>query len=92
MSINKNELISRIQSCLYNINYSINERFFKQTLRMMLEYLNVESEIKNKAIEEFTKEIVAEYDNDGCPGVTDYLDYKLSIRELFQIAEQIKGE
>lgn len=46
---------------------------------------------RNKAIDDFTKEIVAEYENDGCPGVTDYLDYRLSIRELFAIAEQMKG-
>lgn len=44
-----------------------------------------------KAIDKFTKEIVAEYDNDGCPGVTDYLDYKISIRDLMKIAEQLKG-
>lgn len=46
----------------------------------------------SKAIDKFTKEIVAEYDNDGCPGVTDYLDYKISIRDLMKIAEQLKGE
>ena len=51
-----------------------------------------EQEIRNKAIEEFKKAIVAEYDNDACPNVTDYLDYKLSIRELFEIAESMKGE
>ena len=50
-----------------------------------------DKEIRNKAIDDFTKEIVAEYDNDGCPGVTDHLDYRLSIRELFEIAEQMKG-
>lgn len=45
----------------------------------------------NKAIDEFEKEIVAEYDNDACPGVTDYLDYTISIRDLFKIVEQLKG-
>lgn len=44
-----------------------------------------------KAIDEFVKEIEAEYDNDGCPNVTDYLDYKISIRDLHKIAEQLKG-
>ena len=48
-------------------------------------------EIRARAIDEFEKEIVAEYDNDGCPGVTDYLDYTISIRDLFKIAEQLKG-
>ena len=48
--------------------------------------------IREKAIDEFEKEIVADYDNDGCPGVADYLDYKISIRDLFKIAEQLKGE
>lgn len=51
-----------------------------------------EEEIRNKAIDEFVKEIEAEYDNDACPNVTDYLDYKISIRDLFKIAEQMKGE
>ena len=45
----------------------------------------------NKAIDDFVKEIEAEYDNDGCPNVTDYLDYKISIRDLHKIAEQLKG-
>ena len=48
-------------------------------------------EIRNKAIEDFAKECEAEYDNDGCPGVSDYLDYKLSLREIFEIAEQLKA-
>lgn len=47
-------------------------------------------EIRAKAIDEFVKEIEAEYDNDGCPNVTDYLDYKISIRDLHKIAEQLK--
>lgn len=47
-------------------------------------------EIRNKAIDDFVKECEAEYDNDGCPGVSDYLDYKLSLREIFEIAEQLK--
>ena len=46
---------------------------------------------RNKAIDEFVKEIEAEYDNDACPNVIDYLDYKISIRDLFEIAEQMKG-
>ena len=45
---------------------------------------------RNKAIDEFVKEIEAEYDNDGCSNVTDYLDYKISIRDLHKIAEQLK--
>ena len=60
--------------------------------RVIQGFGHYEQEIRNKAIDDFTKEIVAEYDNDGCPGVTDYLDYRLSIRELFEIAEQMKGE
>lgn len=43
-----------------------------------------------KAVDEFVKEIEAEYDNDGCPNVADYLDYKISIRDLLRIAEQLK--
>ena len=43
------------------------------------------------AIDEFVKEIEAEYDNDGCPNVSDYLDYKISIRHLQKIAEHLKG-
>lgn len=43
-----------------------------------------------KAVDEFVKEIEAEYDNDGCPNVADYLDYKISTRDLFRIAEQLK--
>ena len=87
--------------------YMINEPFCKETMRMMREFIGHASHLldcadakikkakrteRNKAIDDFTKEIVAEYDNDGCPGVTDYLDYRLSIRELFEIAEQMKGE
>lgn len=49
-----------------------------------------EKEIRNKVIDEFVKEIEAEYDNDACPNVTDYLDYKISIRDLFGIAERLK--
>ena len=49
-----------------------------------------EQESRAKAIDEFCKEIVAEYDNDGCPGVSDYEEYKISIRDLFKIAEQLK--
>lgn len=48
-------------------------------------------EAREKAIDEFAKEIEAEYDNDACPNVTDYLDYKISIRDLFKIAERIKN-
>ena len=35
----KEELINRIGLCLGELNYSINEQFYKQTLRMMLEYI-----------------------------------------------------
>lgn len=115
------DLKSRLELCLNELNYSINEAYYKKTLRMMLEYIDQTSynidnknkqiidlqeklkmcrnikildskEIRNNTIDEFTKEIVAEYDNDGWPGVTDYLDYRLSIGELFQIAEQMKGK
>lgn len=48
-------------------------------------------DIYGKAIDDFVKECEAEYDNDGCPGVSDYLDYKLSLREIFEIAEQLKA-
>lgn len=51
-----------------------------------------DKEIRNKAIDDFAKEIEAEYDNDDCPNVADYLDYEISIRKLFEIAEQLKGE
>lgn len=50
----------------------------------------VAEEFYNKAIDDFIKEIIAEYDNDGCPNVSDYLDYKVSIRNLDKIAEQLK--
>lgn len=45
----------------------------------------------NNAIDYFVKECEAEYDNDGCPNVADYLDYKISIRDLWKIAEQLKA-
>ena len=45
----------------------------------------------NKAIDYFVKECEAEYDNDGCPNVADNLDYKISIRDLCKIAEQLKA-
>jgi hypothetical protein len=38
----KEELINRIGACLGELNYSINEQFYKQTLRMMLEYITQE--------------------------------------------------
>ena len=63
-----------------------------QVFRVEQALEHYEQEIRNKAIEEFEKHIVAEYDNDACPNVTDYLDYRLSIRELFEIAESMKGE
>ena len=44
----------------------------------------------NKAIDDFVAEIEKEYDNDYCPNVNDYLDYEISIRDLFKIAEQLK--
>ena len=50
-----------------------------------------EAEIREKAYERFMKEIEAEYDNDACPNVTDYLDYKISLRDLFRIADELKG-
>ena len=45
----------------------------------------------NKAIDNFVAEIEKEYDNDYCPNVSDYLDYEISIRDLFKIAEQLKA-
>ena len=36
---NKNELKERIELCLNNLNYFINETFYKKTLKMMLEYI-----------------------------------------------------
>lgn len=47
-------------------------------------------EIRGKAIDDFRAEIEKEYDNDYCPNVSDYLDYKISLRDLFNIAEQLK--
>jgi hypothetical protein len=41
MADNKDELKRRIQSCL-DLNYSINENYIKNTLRMMMEYLEQE--------------------------------------------------
>lgn len=46
---------------------------------------------RNKAIDDFVAEIEKEYDNDYCPNVSDYLDYEISIRDLFKIAEQLKA-
>lgn len=51
----------------------------------------LEEEIRNRAIDDFMKECKEEYDNDGCPNVADYLDYKISIRDLCKIAEQLKA-
>ena len=45
---------------------------------------------RTKAIDDFVAEIEKEYDNDYCPNVSDYLDYEISIRDLFKIAEQLK--
>lgn len=47
--------------------------------------------VRNKAIDDFVAEIEKEYDNDYCPNVSDYLDYEISIRDLFKIAEQLKA-
>ena len=52
--------------------------------------LSVTEEIRGKAIDDFRAEIEKEYDNDYCPNVSDYLDYKISLRDLFNIAEQLK--
>lgn len=49
-----------------------------------------DAEVREETIDEFVKEIEAEYDNDSCPNVSDYLDYKISIRDLFRIAESLK--
>jgi hypothetical protein len=58
------------------------------TEKKLLEEQNYE--VKNSVLNDFVKEIVAEYDNDGCQSVSDYLDYRLSIRELLNIAESLK--
>lgn len=36
---NKDELKNRIKLCLDDLNYAINEQFYKRTLRMMMEYI-----------------------------------------------------
>ena len=36
---NKDELKNRIKLCLDDLNYAINEQFYKRTLRMMLEHI-----------------------------------------------------
>ena len=46
---------------------------------------------RNKAIDDFVAEIEKEYDNDYCPNVSDYLDYEISIRDLFKIVEELKA-
>ena len=58
--------------------------------RVQQAFEHYSTEIRNKAIDDFVKECEAEYDNDGCPDVSDYLDYKLSLREIFEIAERLK--
>ena len=49
------------------------------------------ADAREKAIDEFVMEIESEYNNDACPNVTDYLDYKISLRDLFKIAEGMKN-
>lgn len=84
--IDKKSALNALSSASYgNFNYV--------TARNAIDCIRTttESEIRAKAIDEFEKEIVAEYDNDGCPNVTDYLDYKISLRDLFRIADELKG-
>ena len=51
---------------------------------------HIRKEAYDKAIDEFVEEIENEYDNDACPNVSDYLDYQISLRDLFKIANQLK--
>lgn len=51
----------------------------------------VEKMAYNKAIDDYLQEIVQEYDNDASPNVSDYMDYELSLRQLDEIAEQLKA-
>lgn len=84
-SMNKKDLINYIRT--------IEKNWENQLITNEIQYNNCKkllAEERNKAIDEFVKEIEAEYDNDGCPNVTDYLDYKISIRDLHKIAEQLK--
>ena len=75
---------------LKDINFMYNDCGMHDCVSKMLD--DFEEEIRAKVIDEFAKEIEAEYDNDACPNVTDYLDYKISLRDLFKIAEQLKEE
>ena len=92
--IKKTELVEAMTlSHTAHANNSREASLLNRDLRIVMEQPTVtEAEIRNKAIDEFTKEIEAEYDNDACPNVDDYLDYKISLRDLFRIAEQLKGE
>ena len=86
--------------------YMINEPFCKETMRMVREFIGhachlldckerqiekAKRKARAKAIDEFMKQVEFEYDNDACPNVTDWMDYRLSIRELFKIAEELRG-
>ena len=72
-------------------HYETSLKSIVERLEYKFYYDRFEKEIYNKAIDDFCKEIETEYDNDACPNVSDYLDYKISLRDLFRIAEQLKG-
>ena len=89
--INRYALFDAIRNITYNSKDA--DAFFEEVLEVITEQpTTTEAEIRAMAYDRFMKEIEAEYDNDACPNVTDYLDYKISLRDLFRIAEQLKGE
>lgn len=45
---------------------------------------------KVEIINEIMEQVKYEYECDGCPNVSDWLDYEISIRDLMKIMEQIK--
>lgn len=44
-----NNLKTRIELCLNELNYAINEQFYKKTMRMMLEYMEKTDINSNKS-------------------------------------------
>ena len=95
--IDRNKLLSILEKYKFGgISSDIERDFIKESVigfvKCMPTVTTTEAEIRAKAYERFMKEIEAEYDNDACPNVADYLDYKISLRDLFRIAEQLKEE
>ena len=76
-------VLNKYDSTIYRIGKIIDEKMTQIELDIQ--------EIRAKAIDEFMKQVEVEYDNDACPGVTDWMDYKISIRDLFRIAEEMRG-